>query len=144
MSRFPRRLITAKKRTEGSLALRQDLLRYHLFTIGYAWASDYGRSDNPEQFDFVYANSPLHNISKDNGPYPPTLLLTADHVSLSLANRHAIFTKCMMALQDDRVVPLHSFKVRLLYLWVQRPRSIACLTLLIAPDNRRAATYAPG
>lgn len=59
----------------------QDLLRYHLFTIGYAWASDYGRSDNPEQFDFVYANSPLHNISKDKGPYPPTLLLTADHVS---------------------------------------------------------------
>lgn len=66
-----------------------DMLRYHLFTIGWAWAVEYGRSDNAEQFKYLIKYSPLHNL-KDGVSYPATLITTADH--------------------DDRVVPAHSFK----------------------------------
>jgi prolyl oligopeptidase len=66
-----------------------DLLRYHLFTIGWAWASDYGRSDDPEAFEYLIDYSPLHNLSP-GVCYPATMVTTADH--------------------DDRVVPAHSFK----------------------------------
>lgn len=66
-----------------------DMLRYHLFTIGWAWAVEYGRSDNPEHFKYLIKYSPLHNL-KDGTAYPATLITTADH--------------------DDRVVPAHSFK----------------------------------
>ena len=66
-----------------------DMLRYHLFTIGWAWASDYGRSDKADEFAWLIRYSPLHNIRK-GAHYPPVLITTADH--------------------DDRVVPGHSFK----------------------------------
>lgn len=66
-----------------------DMLRYHLFTVGWGWAVEYGSSDDPAQFEYIYRYSPLHNIEK-GVCYPATLITTADH--------------------DDRVVPAHSFK----------------------------------
>ncbi len=66
-----------------------DMLRYHQFTVGAAWATDYGSADDPEQFKTLLAYSPLHNL-RAGRCYPPTLITTSDH--------------------DDRVVPAHSFK----------------------------------
>jgi len=67
-----------------------DMLRYHNFTIGWAWATDYGTSaESKEMFEYLYGYSPLHTLLK-GVHYPATLITTADH--------------------DDRVVPAHSFK----------------------------------
>jgi prolyl oligopeptidase len=66
-----------------------DMLRYHKFTIGWAWAAEYGTSDDAEQFRWLLSYSPLHNLKKGER-YPATLVCTAD--------------------TDDRVVPAHSYK----------------------------------
>jgi prolyl oligopeptidase len=66
-----------------------DMLRFHRFTIGWAWTSDYGSAEAPSEFEALRAYSPYHNL-REGSCYPPTLITTADH--------------------DDRVVPAHSFK----------------------------------
>ena len=64
------------------------MLRFHKFTIGWSWTSDYGSSDNQEEFNCILKYSPLHNLKEV--AYPATLVTTGDH--------------------DVRVVPAHSFK----------------------------------
>uniref|UniRef100_UPI00358F0815 prolyl endopeptidase isoform X2 n=1 Tax=Myxine glutinosa TaxID=7769 RepID=UPI00358F0815 len=66
-----------------------DLLKFHRFTIGHAWTTEFGCSEDPDHFPWLVKHSPLHTVNAD-ATYPAVLLLTADH--------------------DDRVVPLHSYK----------------------------------
>jgi prolyl oligopeptidase len=66
-----------------------DMLRFQKFTAGFGWVPEYGNADNSkEEFDYLRAYSPVHNIKP--AKYPATMVMTADH--------------------DDRVVPAHSFK----------------------------------
>jgi prolyl oligopeptidase len=68
-----------------------DMLRYHLFTVGRFWISEYGSADDPEQFPFLYKYSPLHNVM-DGVAYPPILITTADtddRVSPGMAKKFA-------------------------------------------------------
>lgn len=65
-----------------------DMLRFHKFTVGHFWISEYGCSEEKGNYDFLIKTSPLHNIKKQH--YPAMLITTADH--------------------DDRVVPLHTYK----------------------------------
>lgn len=90
-----------------------DMMRYHLFTIGWNWAPDYGTSaDSKEMADYLLAYSPLHNISDDGTPYPAIMITTADH--------------------DDRVVPAHSFK----YAAQLQQSDTGCAPKLIRIDSK--------
>jgi prolyl oligopeptidase len=88
-----------------------DMLRFNQFTIGWAWMSDYGSPQNPEEFKALYAYSPLHNIHPGT-KYPPTLITTADH--------------------DDRVVPAHSFK----FAATLQAAQAGCAPILIRIDTK--------
>ena len=66
-----------------------DMLRFHKFTIGWAWVPEFGSSDVAEEFEYLYKFSPLHNLEAGNH-FPAIMVTTADH--------------------DDRVFPAHSFK----------------------------------
>jgi prolyl oligopeptidase len=88
-----------------------DMLRFHKFTIGWAWTSDYGSADNPEEFKALVKYSPLHNI-KPGTAYPATMITTADH--------------------DDRVVPAHSFK----FAATAQAAQAGCNPILIRIDTK--------
>jgi prolyl oligopeptidase len=87
-----------------------DMLRYQHFTVGRAWATDYGTSENEEQFKYLYKYSPVHNVK--SGSYPATLIMTAD--------------------RDDRVVPAHSFK----FAAVLQERQKSGLPILLRLDRK--------
>ena len=89
-----------------------DMLRFHLFTIGWAWKSDFGNPDDREQYRWLRAYSPLHNL-REGACYPPTLIMTGDH--------------------DDRVVPGHSFKFAAALQAAQAPAT--CAPVLVRVDT---------
>ncbi len=93
-----------------------DMLRFQHFTIGWAWVSDYGSSQDEQDFAVLRAYSPLHNLKAQ--AYPPTLLTTGDH--------------------DDRVVPAHSYKFAAELQRVQQGGAPACCACRRGPGTARA------
>ena len=91
-----------------------DMLRFHRFTIGWAWKSDFGDPEDPEQYRWLRAYSPLHNIRQGTS-YPATLIMTGDH--------------------DDRVVPGHSFKFAAALQAAQASGSSAPILIRIEPPR---------
>lgn len=98
-----------------------DMLRFPLWTIGWAWISDFGdpRAD-AEQFRTAYAYSPLHNLRADAG-YPPIMVMTSDH--------------------DDRVVPAHSMKFAATLQAVSPPDAIALLRVDAASGHKQGRSH---
>src|SRR5690606_27599638 len=93
-----------------------DMLRYHLPSANArAWSSDYGLSENPDEFKALHAYSPYHNVRQDVC-YPPTLVTTADH--------------------DDRVVPWHSYKYAAAMQAAQGARENCSHPVLIRVETR--------
>jgi prolyl oligopeptidase len=99
-----------------------DMLRYHQFTGGAAWATEYGVSNDSTAFRYLYAYSPLHNVKSDEC-YPATLITTADH--------------------DDRVVPSHSFKFAAALQTAQSPVEDCDKPVLIRIEHRGSHGYRP-
>jgi prolyl oligopeptidase len=105
-----------------------DMLRFHRFTVGQAWTSEYGDPDNADDFAVLHRYSPLHNLAPDVD-YPPTLICTGDH--------------------DDRVVPAHSLKFGAQLQFCQRGTAQALLRIdtraghgMGKPVGAQAAEYA--
>jgi prolyl oligopeptidase len=99
-----------------------DMLRYHEFTGGEAWATEYGMATDPKAFEYLRAYSPLHNIEAGTC-YPATLVTTADH--------------------DDRVVPSHSFKFTAALQSAQAAAPSCTRPVLIRVEARGSHGYRP-
>jgi prolyl oligopeptidase len=99
-----------------------DMLRYHEFTGGEAWATEYGMATDPKAFEYLRAYSPLHNIESGTC-YPATLVTTADH--------------------DDRVVPSHSYKFTAALQQAQAAAPNCTRPVLIRVEARGSHGYRP-